>query len=57
MMAETNVRPFSGGLGVSPIFQTVMMAEPNVRPFSGGLGVSPIFSAVSPIFNISGASS
>ena len=48
------VTPFSGGMGVSPIFNTGARwllsnfgAETNVRrsncPFSGGMGASPIF--------------
>jgi hypothetical protein len=52
---DTTRRPFSGGLGVSPIFHTGVFGQrippcstlnrenTTRRPFSEGLGVSPIF--------------
>ena len=45
MSLQRCMRPFSGGLGVSPIFKTggVVSLPRCMRPFSGGLGVSPIF--------------
>ena len=52
-LIQPSGRPFSGGLGVSPMFSVrgrtpatldaTTLIPPSRRPFSGGLGVSPMF--------------